>query len=385
MSTILLTGIRIPYALDLAQNLAKHGHRVVGTDSMRFPIGRSIRAIHQYHRIHSPRADRTQFRKDLLAVAETAAIDYVVPTSEEVLYVASLKTELESRCRVICPDFELLEQMHSKADILELARGCGVGLPETDVVDAGEVMSRSGDLSGYVVKPEYSRCGAHVLIDPSQNEVAGLIRRIPESRRFLIQEKIRGTEYCTYSIAHQGKLRMHVTYEPVHRAKGGPCFYFRPLRHEAVESFVEAFVQKHNLSGQVSFDLIVDDRQPYLIECNPRTTSGVHLATVAADLGACLTEPGPSTIICGSDAMLGPAMILFGLRPALAEGRVGLQRWRRDFLRARNIVGDPLTKPAPGFPVLSALEFLSCSIRKRVAFLDAISWDIEWNGAEPEA
>ena len=383
MAAFLLTGVRLPYAIDLARNLARHGHRVVAADSIRFPVGRHTRAVRAFHRVPAPRTHWTAFRREVLDIVQAEAVDHVVPTCEEVAYVARLKPSLPPRCRAVCADFELHARLHSKAGILELAAGCGIGLPRTEVVDAAELTARAADLSDRVVKPEYSRFGTDVLLGPDAGAVAALVARTGGALRYLIQERIRGVEYFSYNIAHAGRLRLHVTYQPVHRFRHGPSVYFRPVRHEAVARFAEAFVRRHRFSGQISFDLMDDGSRPYLIECNPRTSNGLHLAAATVDLGACLTAAGPLTTVTAGDAMIGGAMVMIGLPPACAAGN--LRGWWRDYRRARNVISAPGDPVVPGYQFLSACEFLLRAARERVSFAGAATWDIDWNGQELEA
>ena len=383
MAAFLLTGIRLPYAIDLARNLARHGHRVVAADSIRFPVGRHTRAVRKFHRVHAPRTHWTAFGQDVLDIVRAEAIDHVVPTCEEATYLARLKPWLPAGCRAVCADFELHAKLHSKAGILELAADCGIGLPRTEVVDAAELTTRAADLSDRVVKPEYSRFGTDVLVAPDARAVKDLVARTGGAPRYLIQERVGGVEYFSYNIAHAGRLRLHVTYQPIHRFRNGPSVYFRPLRHEAVARFVEAFVRKHDISGQLSFDLMDDGRRPYLIECNPRTSNGLHLAAATADLGACLTAPGPLTTVTEGDAMIGGAMVLVGLPAAYAAGN--LRGWWSDYRRARNVISAPGDPLVPGYQFLSGGEFLVRAVRERVSFASAATWDIDWNGQELEA
>ena len=59
--TVLLTGTRAPATLDLARRLWREGVRVIGADSMRFPLGRFSAAFAVHHRVPPPRQDRAGF------------------------------------------------------------------------------------------------------------------------------------------------------------------------------------------------------------------------------------------------------------------------------------------------------------------------------------
>ena len=377
-SRFLVTGIRVPNAFDVVRNLARHGHYVVGADSIRYPVGRSSSAVREFHQYSSPSDRWSKFRTDVLRLVEAEAIDFVLPTCEEVAYLAVLKPELEAYCRVLCPGADLIRDMYSKAGIQMLADDCKIGLPRTESVDADELRARAGDLRGLVVKPEFCSGGATVLLDPTPQDVLALIDQTPGTERYVIQQRVSGTEYSCYAIACEGQLRAQVTYEPVHRFRSGPCFYFRPVWHEKLVRFIEAFVSKYRFTGQLAFDLIDDGDVPYLIECNPRTTSGVHLVAPRVDIAACLLESGPLTVVTDGDAMIRGAMIAFGLPNALRHRDV--RRWWRDFRGARDVISVPGDRQPPGYQFLSGAEFAARAVRNRSSLGQEATSDILWKG-----
>ena len=374
----LLTGVRVPYSLDLARNLAGHGHHVVAADSIRYPVGRSSSAVRTFHRYSPPSNRWAAFRRDMLRIVEEESIDYVVPTCEEAAYLAMLKPDLERICRVLCPGWDVMRDIYNKAGVQKLAEGCFIGTPQTEVVEADELRARSAELRGMVVKPEFCSGGVTVLIDPTQEDVIGLLARTPETKRYVIQQRIRGTEYFCYGIACEGQLRAQVTYKPVHRFKAGPSYYFRPLRHDKVVRFMEAFVDKLRITGQLAFDLIDDGDTPYLIECNPRTSNGVHLLAPEVDIAACLLQSGPLRVVTEGDAMIRGAMVAFGLPSAFSNG--GVREWWKDFSRTRYVIAAPGDRPVPGNQFLSADEFIFRASRNRSSFGPEMTGDILWNG-----
>ncbi|MEL6894659.1 MAG: hypothetical protein AAFP90_00960, partial [Planctomycetota bacterium] len=93
-----------------------------------------------------------------------------------------------------------------------------------------------------------------------------------------VQKRIQGTEFSTYSLAIHGELAAHTCYESVLRAGLGAGIAFRTVRNNVLENFVSGFVKHANFHGQIGFDIIQDEqRNTWVIECNPRCTSGLHL------------------------------------------------------------------------------------------------------------
>jgi hypothetical protein len=93
-----------------------------------------------------------------------------------------------------------------------------------------------------------------------------------------VQTFIKGTQYCSYSVARDGELVAHACYPTRFSAGIGATLHFQPVEHPGIQQFVQAVAKELRFTGQLSFDFIVrEDHSFFPIECNPRTTSGVHL------------------------------------------------------------------------------------------------------------
>ena len=139
-----------------------------------------------------------------------------------------------------------------------------------------------------VFKPVWSRFGAEVLIRP---DIASLRRVKPtELAPWIAQEHLSGTEICAYAVARQGRVVALAAYRGLVRAGPGAAVCFDPMDAEIIRPFVETFVRATQWTGQVSFDLIrTEDGQIFPLECNPRSTSGLHFFTDGAAFARALT------------------------------------------------------------------------------------------------
>jgi hypothetical protein len=122
-----------------------------------------------------------------------------------------------------------------------------------------------------------------------------------------------------------------------------------------------------------------EDGQLYVLECNPRATSGLHMlaaepiASCFLDTDGPLLEPTSMT-----PAMLASVMLLFPFPQALRRG--GFVTLVKDMLAARDVMfawNDPM--PAVLSP-LSILEVLVTACQTRKPLTRAATFDIEWNG-----
>jgi hypothetical protein len=163
------------------------------------------------------------------------------------------------------------------------------------------------------------------------------------------------------------------------------------------------------LSGQLAFDFIRNDTgfspRIYVLECNPRATSGIHLLAngrsepEARQLlrsflwGENSENASPPGITAGAPpAMVASAMLMFAAPPALA-GTLRDQRGSK--LRASgksmatfgdhwSAARDVVYRSDDVLPALGQIagfaEFACRAFRKRESLLVATTADIEWNG-----
>jgi hypothetical protein len=88
---------------------------------------------------------------------------------------------------------------------------------------------------------------------------------------WVLQEFVRGQEYCTHSTVLDGRVVAHVC----SRSSAFQVDY-ASVDEPAIAAWVERFVGALRLTGQVSFDFIVDPGGRVVpIECNPRTHSAI--------------------------------------------------------------------------------------------------------------
>ncbi|WP_428243344.1 hypothetical protein [Gynuella sp.] len=373
MSRLLITGARAPAALEIARNLHQHGHVVFAADSLRFPLAANSRAVSAYHMIPAPRDGITAYTQALLEIIQREHIDYLIPTCEEIFYIAFIRETLNPYCHVCCGDFDLLSRLHSKLEVLDLCNALPVQIPATRVIEDISMMTDRA-LANRVVKSEFCRFGTGVLLHPTNRQ----LRQLHHHRhgRLLWQQKLTGNEYCSYAIAVNGEVFAETIYRPRHRLTSAAGIYFEPVMHPGISKFIAAFCRYYKFEGQVGFDLMVIEDQVYLLECNPRCTSGVHLLTdvdlFAAFTGTRKTEAVPRP------AMLTLPMLLIGLPVALKKLR--LRQWYRDFRRARDAIQQKGDKPFLLFSLLALGELVVKAWRLRLSLRQASTMDIEWDG-----
>src|SRR5690606_64311 len=124
--------------------------------------------------------------------------DWIVPTCEEVFWLAAAAERDGWGRKLFAPAPDSLRRLHSKALFPALARSAGIAAPETIVLESrAAVAALAGHGRALVLKPEYSRFGRRALVGPSAES---LERLAPEpEKRWVAQERIEGEELCVWS------------------------------------------------------------------------------------------------------------------------------------------------------------------------------------------
>ncbi len=376
---VLILGARAPAALEWVRALNQLGVQAYAADSLALPLTRFSRHLQGYFRLPEPRYQPAAWLEALALLAEKHTIDWIVPTCEEAFYLAWGAPRFQGLCRLFTSDFDLLHRLHHKGEFARLVQGLPLEAPPTQVVDTADQLDAHREFARHrVFKPAYSRFATSALIGPEPDV---LCRLAPSpARPWVVQERILGEEYCSYSLLREGQLLAHGVYHPRHRVGQGSGMYFDPIQAPAIEAFVRSFGRATGYTGQLAFDWMRDAQQTFwVLECNPRATSGIHLFDDQPEalLAALVYQPAPDQpLFCPTDRarMVVLAMLVFG-------GRKLLQRhfWQ-DFSRAADVIqrpGDigPLLAQLPGLA-----EICARALRRGCGLLAASTADIEWDG-----
>ncbi|MCC6192691.1 MAG: hypothetical protein IT318_27020 [Anaerolineales bacterium] len=378
MARVALTGGRAPATLELARLLARAGHTVFVAESARWPLTRGAPGVAGSWRVPPPRQDPAGFVAALERLLSAERIDLLVPTCEELFYVARARDQLAAHCRVLCAPLEVLHALHHKGRFATLAAHYGLAAPETRLLaSAADLRAALARPGAWVLKPAYSRFAARALLPPHAARALARVQPTPGAP-WVAQRYVRGRALCTYSVAHAGRLAAHAAYPVTWSAGQGAAIYFEAEAHSAARAWVEAFVAQANFSGQIAFDFIEDAQaRLWALECNPRLTSGVHLLAAHPGFAAALWAVGAQVVTppAGPPRMLAGALWLYGLR-----SRHGLRAWLRALRAGKDVISAPGDRAAALRQWLALAEFGLRAARLGVSALAAATADIEWNG-----
>lgn len=368
---VLITGARAPIAADLARACALAGHRVWTADSLRWPVGAASPFIVGSLRMPAPRANPAAFTAALSAACRELRLDAIIPTSEEVFWLAAGAPRLPRTVRVCTSTPATLARLHDKIRFAALATELGYGAPESRAIASREDLDAITRPEDFVLKPAFSRFATRTLIGPTRARLRAILPSAEQP--WLAQTRLKGREFCLYNVADRGRLLLHVAYEPALRHGLGASLCFRPVHHAGLRALAARFIAATEFTGQISFDAMADAGRLVALECNPRGTSGVHLAAQQpAALAAALLEGAATPAVLAAPSALKLPILLGQPRAYLRGESRALLRSARDAQAEAGI---------SAFAQLRALGELSWrALRSGRGLAAASTADIEWNG-----
>jgi hypothetical protein len=375
---VLITGARAPAALDIARSFKAAGFEVHMADSSPSRLSASSRAVTKMHRLPSPRRDFAGFRQAASDIIFHIKPTVVVPTCEEVFYLATLGAP---DVPVFAPSPALLQRLHSKHAFNLDAADIGLATPETTrMTSADDLAPLLGD--DLVFKPEYSRFGTQTLISPSRDARLGL-RPTPQAP-WVAQRRVYGREVCFYAVSVDSKLTAFSAYQSPWKFKGGAGYAFEtlvPALHDQLLEIARVLAQRLIPKGQFACDLIVDaENVAWLLECNPRATSGVHFfgrspALALAMLGDAST---PLLVRDATARHVGPALWFHGLPAAITQRRMG--EWRARRRESVDVISAPHDRAPVAGALRDSMRMAMRAILQGKTLTEISTIDIEWNG-----
>jgi len=288
--TVLISGGKMTKALALARSFHGAGHRVVLVEQSKYWLTghRFSRAVDRFRTV--PKPDAPEYAEALLSIVEQEGVDVYVPVCSPVAswYDAKAAEVLSGHCEVMSCDAEMVRRLDDKFEFTLLAESLGLPVPDAhritrpeQVMEFDFAARRSADspARSYVLKSipydPVHRLDLTELPRPTERDTAEFVRGLPisDDKPWIMQEFVRGQEYCTHSTVRDGVVQLHGCCE-----SSAFQINYAMVDKPRIEEWVRTFVGAFGLTGQVSFDFIeADDGTPYAIECNPRTHSAITM------------------------------------------------------------------------------------------------------------
>lgn len=136
--TILLTGGRAPATLELARLLHQAGHIVDVAESLPQQLCAWSKAVRHSFVVPPPRQQTQAYIDELVRIVKQQQIDLLIPTCEEIFYVAHGLEQLRQVCEVLVPTADQMRSLHHKGDFIRLVHAAGLDVPDTMVISSAE-------------------------------------------------------------------------------------------------------------------------------------------------------------------------------------------------------------------------------------------------------
>lgn len=274
--TVLLTLGRLPKALDLARALAGAGCRVLVAEPLGWHMCRMSKAVARSFRVPAPFTEPAGYRAAMAEIIAAQGVDLVVPVTDETLHLAAMRDAVPPHVRLFTGPLAKMRALHDKRQFIATARDHGLSAPETHTLGSPEAAGLA-ERHKVVVKPIYTNSGKGLQI---LDQGAPLPPADPATPK-IVQAFLPGRVLSTFSVAHAGVVRGTVVYQGL-VFSGTVAVCFERIESPAVAAWVQAFVGAEHYSGFIAFDFIeAADGTVQAIECNPRTTSGLHFVAPA--------------------------------------------------------------------------------------------------------
>ena len=374
MTTILLTLGRLPKALDLARGFARIGCRVIVAEPFSRHLAGASNCVARSYVVPAPNDDQEGYLASLLKIVQDEAVDWIIPVSEETIHVAHLRDRLPAKVRLFTMPPDRVLALYDKHRFIDIGHEYGVAVPETHRLGSAEAadMAAARDV---IVKPIFS-CSGRGLAFLRRGEA------LPASDAddpAIVQSFIPGSIFSSCSIARDGSVIATAIYRGTLMSGTVAVAFARVDDQPAITDWIERFVAASGWTGFISFDFIRDTSGTvFAIECNPRTTSGVHFWEPEDVARAVLDTTGRTRVRNRPEATFQQFYsCLTETQMALFRGDRFLERVKQLFT-TRDVTWDRRDPwPFIGM-IVNSWQIIALSIRRRRTFGEVATIDISW-------
>ncbi|KAK6358256.1 hypothetical protein TWF730_007606 [Orbilia blumenaviensis] len=314
---ILLTNGRFPVTLDLARQFKKCGHTVYVVDWMHYHVAKFSNAVRQSFRAPAPHDDEIGYRKSVSEIVRKYNINLIIPLHEEIIHLAG-SNDFETIKRLLAPPKQIILRLHNKWEFSQWMETIGLGVPKHYLCESLDHIRNLPhlDKTEYALKPVFGRASQSVYHLKPGEELP--LDKLDMKKRWIAQEWICGERYCSYSVIRGGRVAAFSLYKVLETIDGSSCVYFKSVEHKGIFNYVTIVATELGLEGirgtfQLAFDFVEGSSLPdkistkeskpdggirlVSIECNPRSTSGIHLFAGKTNLGLCLTDGSSKPVV----------------------------------------------------------------------------------------
>lgn len=369
---ILVTGARSLAALELIRNFGFHGDTVYAADSIRNPICKYSKFLKKYFFVPSAKFDENEYIERLINILNDFNIDVLFPICEEVFYISRNKRRLEKFCpnlKILADDFDKLKLLHNKFEFYKMSKSLCIPTAESILVsdksNLDEFIKKNGKT---ILRSVFSRFGTSAFVVGSANEVKNkFLNQNFIASKFIPDSKL----VCYYCYCENAEVKFDISYSSPFKSSVNACTVFEVFKNDGkIKEYAERIIKSLKLSGNISFDFIYDGNMFYIIECNPRITSGIHVLNknnfekmFFDKMNFSLIKENPQILLLN----------IFNFK------NYNFRFLKKIFSSRDVLFSKEDLKPFFMLPKF-IFEMLKISIKNSVSLIDATTYDINWNG-----
>ncbi len=230
------------------------------------------------HITHPPAPDPILYTEDVAQIARERGVDLIIAPFEEGFSLSRYRDKLP--VPLFVPDFNVIEQLHNKAEFVALSNRLGLPIPQTKIViSQDQLRTALGEFETYFAKPAFGRGGTYSLTNHGSHAADRSVEDChpSEALPWLVQAFVEGKETCVLAVARNGKVELVVTYEPTIAATSGFAVRFTSIDEPAAVDIAKTVCAHFGYTGFIGFDYLRTADGPLILECNPRATGGCFL------------------------------------------------------------------------------------------------------------
>lgn len=327
----------------------------------------------------SPRFQPKAFIDQLIEIVKKEEINLVIPTFEEIFCFSRDFHRFPKECKTFCSSYKTLDLLHNKWLFNQKLHQIGLTAPQSFLIRSSEDLSEISLKYPFILKPCYSR-GAQKILKVSSKQQLNSVYIDPDNP-WVAQEFLKGKKFCSYSISHKGKLNAHVTYPLQFSIDGSSCLNFEAIQHSKIQTWIKEFVEKERFTGQIGFDFIESsDGRLYPIECNPRSTSGLHLFQKEDNLPSAFFGETSKLITpkIGFSKQIAVGMLLYGWK--VMDPKKSYTQFFKKVMSVEDVIFSRKDlSPFLAQPFLF-ITYVIRSLKLRMRLPAMFTFDIDWNG-----
>tara|TARA_R110002110_G_scaffold415138_1_gene648133 strand:+ start:17564 stop:18727 length:1164 start_codon:yes stop_codon:yes gene_type:complete len=363
--------------LNLAKQFSNNSFNVFTADFFQQSVTKNSNHIKKYIRLPSARFDTQNFVKELIKIVLTFKIDLIIPLYDVSFYLSKNKEIISKYTTVFVDDIDKLKSLHNKYEFATLCKNYSISSPSFQLIkNEDDLLNFDKNYKDYVFKPLASRWGENVVVKPTKKKLISIINKLRYP--IIAQQFIDGEEFSTYSISRDGFVTAHTSYKSIYKL-GSSGIAFQKVNDDKIKKFVSDFCRKNNYNGQIGFDFIKDRNGKYfVIECNPRATSGVTMFSASINLPQAFIETKPVISADLDYSMLSAAMLVIELPKSILSAKV--IHFIRYFSKANDILCDSKDIVPPIYIIY--FTFVLVPLRMlalQKSMKETLGWNEEYN------